>query len=203
MQDAYIRAINRIKDKAVKRKTRHDKKTKDNCLNIGCRVLLRNRVKGRNKIQDTWNPTVYKVLRRIDGGSAYLVKQLGDDDSTSRTINRVDLLLYPFSDSEQESEADSDKSSDVNSSSDSDEFTVNISHLQADSPKRPTKRVSQRSTKGIHSNPHNLPRSVLDSAQSVDTNPFRDLTHTFSQIGQVNIEMSQLLHAAYRNQFPN
>ena len=38
---------------------RHDKSAVSSELEIGSRVLLRNRVKGRNKIEDAWNPTSY------------------------------------------------------------------------------------------------------------------------------------------------
>ena len=70
MQEAYLRALNRIEKKAQQRKLKHDKKAKEHNLNVGTKVLLRNRIQGRNKIQDTWSPTTYKVLQRIDGGSA-------------------------------------------------------------------------------------------------------------------------------------
>ena len=49
------RANNRIKLKAAEQKNLYDKSE----LEIGSRVLLRNRVKGRYKIQDAWNPTSY------------------------------------------------------------------------------------------------------------------------------------------------
>ena len=44
---------------------RHDKSAVSSELVIGSRVLLRNRVKARNKIQNTWNPTSYIVVSRI------------------------------------------------------------------------------------------------------------------------------------------
>ena len=65
MQEALKRANNRIKLKAAERKNRHDKSAVSSELEIGSRVLLRNRVKGRNKIQDAWNPTSYIVVSRI------------------------------------------------------------------------------------------------------------------------------------------
>ena len=65
MQEALKRANNRIKLKAAERKKRLDKSAVSSELEIGSRVLLRNRVKGRNKIQDAWNPTSYIVFSRI------------------------------------------------------------------------------------------------------------------------------------------
>ena len=61
------RANNRIKLKAAERKTkkRHDKSAVSSELELGSRLLLRNRVKGRYKIQAAWNPTSYIVVSRI------------------------------------------------------------------------------------------------------------------------------------------
>ena len=66
MLEAVKRANNRIKPKAAERNNRHDKSAVSSELEIGSKLLLRNRVKGRNKIQDTWNPTSYIVVSRID-----------------------------------------------------------------------------------------------------------------------------------------
>ena len=65
MQEAVKRANNRIKLKSAERKNQHDKSAVSSELEIGSRVLLRNRVKGWNKIQDTWYPTSYIVVSRI------------------------------------------------------------------------------------------------------------------------------------------
>ena len=61
MQEAVKRANNRIKLKAAERKNRHDKSAVLSDLGIGSIVLLRNRVKGRNKIQDAWNGQLYII----------------------------------------------------------------------------------------------------------------------------------------------
>ena len=209
MQEAYLRALNRIEQKAQQRKLKHDKKAKEHNLNVGTKVLLRNRIQGRNKIQDTWSPTTCKVLQRIDGGSAYRVQKTDDENSKPRTINRVDLLPCNFTDSESESLSGSQTDDSSSSSDTDDEITFQIPHKQQQTlpdPQRQVaeqvpRRVSQRSTKGRHSNLHNLPRSVLDRAQFADDNPFRDLSQTISHIGQSNLELSQLLQVAYRNQF--
>ena len=62
LQETYKRAMDRIQLKSKQRKARHDKKAKAHELHIGNYVLLGNRVLGRNKIQDMWNPTPYKVI---------------------------------------------------------------------------------------------------------------------------------------------
>lgn len=84
LQESYERALCRIKQKAKQRKKRHDKTAKDYNLEIGCVVLLRKRVQGRNKIQDFWSPIPYKVTKRVPGTSAYIVQRLDDPDSNER-----------------------------------------------------------------------------------------------------------------------
>ncbi len=123
MKNSYELAFRRIEQKAKQRKTKHDQKVKDCNLDIGSFLFLRNRVKGRNKIQDTWDSTSYKVLGRIDGGSSYIVQKAGDDSSKHRTINRVDLLSVPFSDSETESSTGDDTSNSSSSTDSEDDFS--------------------------------------------------------------------------------
>jgi hypothetical protein len=67
MKEMYDRAMSRIRHKAKQRKRRNDVKAGDHSLSPGCKVLLRNRVQGRNKIQDVWNPDVYIVLNKSQG----------------------------------------------------------------------------------------------------------------------------------------
>ena len=57
--------------KLLMKKNRHDKSAVSSGLEIGSRVLLRNRVKGRNKIQDAWNPTSYIFVSRIAENNTY------------------------------------------------------------------------------------------------------------------------------------
>ena len=201
MQVAYDRAMISTKQEADKRKQRHDKKAKEHHLDLGTKVLLRNRVKGRNKIQDTWDPTTYKVVGRIDGGSAYVVQKAKDSQSKPRSINRCDLLQCSFSDSDSESDSISEHSSGDKSSSNTDsepEYSFQIN--SQDNPKptgtkaqKPAARQSSRSTKGQHSNPNNLPRSVLERAQFADDVPFRELTDTIRQLGQGQVQLGEML----------
>ena len=65
MQEAVKRANNRIKLKAAKRKKTACKSEVSSELEIGSKVLLRNLVKGRNTIHDTWNPASCIVVSRI------------------------------------------------------------------------------------------------------------------------------------------
>ena len=48
------------------RKAVHDKRVREDVLRVGEHVHLRNRVKGRNKIGDAWEPSVYIIKERKD-----------------------------------------------------------------------------------------------------------------------------------------
>ena len=119
-------ANNRILKKAQQRKQRHDAKGRFETLQIGCKVLLRNRPKGRSKIQDYWDPTPYEVIGKVDEDiSAYIVQNVCNH--RVRTINRLDLLEYM-----QETEIQTEPESEGLDSSSSDEevLTVTIPHPQ-------------------------------------------------------------------------
>lgn len=165
MQSVYERANKRIVAKAEERKARHDVKVKgDDTLLPGAVVLVRKRVKGRNKIQDVWLDVPYKIVTRIQGSNAYVVLP-ADGIGKPKTVNRIDLRVCNL-------EFDSGSSSDSDTESvvyykecDSEPDQVsNIVPVNAPvDPTGPPKeaRRSSRVTKGKHSNPHNLPRSTL------------------------------------------
>ena len=176
MKEARALANRRMAQKASQRKARHDKKAKDVDLSPGSFVLLRNRVLGRNKIQDKWNPTPYVVVRRISKENHVYEVCPADGRGKMKNIHRIDLLECPdirkdsesegsdtVEDSEEEgdmrihipdiahddvSELSEQESSDSNSESDGEE-------------EPPVLRRSTRNTAGKHSNPHRLPKSVL------------------------------------------
>ena len=159
-------ASNRILKKAQQRKQRHDAKGRFETLQIGCKVLLRNRPKGRSKIQDYWDPTPYEIIGKVDeDSSAYIVQNVCNH--RVRTINRLDLLEYM-----QETEIQTEPESEGLDSSSSDEevLTVNIPHPQVKhtTNKEPeTLRRSTRSNAGKHKNPHNLPMSTVQQQQNI------------------------------------
>ena len=198
MQQMYTLAISRTAKKASHRKQKHDKKAKEYALEIGSKVMLRNRVPGRNKIQDVWNPTPYIVLSRIDGGSAYVVRKADNPDSKARTINRTDLLQFQFSDSESSTQSDTEEISVTDSSSEDETYIVQGRQKQKPQIHVPqTTRSSSRATKGMHSNPHNLPRSALNNQQYMNVQPsFGEFSHAVSELGH---SMGMVLHAAYSN----
>ena len=91
--DAFQDANSRLQKEATRRKTLHDQKVTDQGLVVGTKVFLRNRVQGRNKIQDTWSSIPYVVVDRPDTqGNVYIVKPLTPEGGGTKVINRKDLL---------------------------------------------------------------------------------------------------------------
>ena len=91
MADSICRACTYLEKQALSRLKRVNKHRKELPIRIGTRVFLRNRVKGRNKIQDLWDPTPYKVIERPNQGQVYKVRP-ADGFGPTRTINRADIL---------------------------------------------------------------------------------------------------------------
>lgn len=92
MQEAFEKARMNMDATAATRQKRLNKKAVDTTIPIEARVLVRNRVQGRNKIQDFWKGEPYQVTGRPDpAGNVYTVTPLvGDGASENR--NRRDLL---------------------------------------------------------------------------------------------------------------
>ena len=104
---------NKLNKKAAERKKRLDINAKQSDLTT---VRLRNRVSGRNKIQDVWSMIPHKIVGQVTGNnSAYLVQRLSD--IKSKIVNHMNMLeLYSVSQSKHDkTEA---LSNDVSSSSD-------------------------------------------------------------------------------------
>ena len=61
LRDAYLKAGEQLRHQADARKAANDKKSYDPPVEKGQFVYLRSHPKGRNKIQDAWDPTLYRV----------------------------------------------------------------------------------------------------------------------------------------------
>ena len=59
-------AFRNIERQAALRKAMHDARVNDVGLDGGVHVLIRNRILGRNKIQDTWQSDPYVITERPD-----------------------------------------------------------------------------------------------------------------------------------------
>ena len=55
---------------------------------VGTKVLVRNHVVGRNKIQDTWESEMYTVNRKL-GGHIYEISPLSGGAGKFKVVNRV------------------------------------------------------------------------------------------------------------------
>ena len=157
MVDAHKLASKRLEVKAEERRLRHNKKVKHGDLAPGTFVILRNRVVGRNKIQDAWSDIPYVVVRKCDPGSnAYIVKA-ADGCGKTKTVNFIDLRVCKVCQS-------SESQTDTDTDSSPDELCIpSMSEDEATEPQgaHPKLRRSQRKTVGKHSNPYNLPRSAV------------------------------------------
>ena len=95
LEKAFRLASVRTEKEALRRQARSNLKATDTSLTVGARVYLRNRVKGRNKMQDVWNATPHKVIRRLDTENTYVVVPLvalpGEEESR-KTVHRNDIL---------------------------------------------------------------------------------------------------------------
>ena len=113
-------------------------------LEPGTTVLLQNRVKGRNNIQDCWDSTPYNVIGIVrPDSSAYLVQKY-DGNGPIRAINRVDLLEFPVEETEMNSKlSDKDSSTDEDIHSDQE---LHHSISVATKPPKTIKEVNSRKT---------------------------------------------------------
>ncbi|VDI51591.1 Hypothetical predicted protein [Mytilus galloprovincialis] len=133
---AYEKAGEQTKDRAEYRKTKHDEKRFNPEICVDDKVYIRNRgVHGRNKIQDTWSSTVYRVVRLSENT---VTVEPNDGAGVSRTLNRRDVIKCNIQQSVDDNSSESDSSDDM--------FI----------PRRTT-----RTTAGKHTNPNRLPNSIF------------------------------------------
>ena len=93
LQDALNMAMKNTEKEALRRKARSDKTANAMALQVGARVFLRNHsIRGRNKIQDAWEETPYKVIDRPEPeGNTYVIEALNGTD-TVKVVHRNNLL---------------------------------------------------------------------------------------------------------------
>ena len=92
LRTAFDLARQMTEKEALRRRERINQTADDTSLPIGARVFTRNRVLGRNKIQDVWNNVPHKVVARpFPEGNVYVVEPLDGNDA-QKTIHRRDLL---------------------------------------------------------------------------------------------------------------
>jgi len=175
MKDAVTRANDRLNKKAAERKNRHDKTARPSTLPIGTTVLLRNRISGRNKIQEAWSMIPYRVIGQASkDNSAYLVERLSDNKA--KVVNRVNMLQFEYGvHRDEEQEKNKDITSDESSSSE-DDILLMLQVPNETSTRREEQRISHvpqrrssRTTEGKHSNPFHLPTSTITQETTVSS----------------------------------
>jgi hypothetical protein len=147
MKVAYRKAGERLQKEAVSREEAHQVRPKQSQepLDKGTKVLTRNRVQGRNKIQDKWNSSPYVIVKCLDPERhVYLIEPL-DKSGPRRVENRSNL--QPFNVREN-------RSSDSDSSDEEDAAVLGYSGYRL-------LRRSNRSNIGRHTNPHHEPKSTV------------------------------------------
>ena len=104
LQYAYKVAKDNIVKASDKNKARYDRNAHAAVLDVGDRVLVRNlNIRGKHKISDRWESSVYRVIRCHHDMPVYTVTESGE--GPERTLHRNHVLLCGsliFPDSEPE-----------------------------------------------------------------------------------------------------
>ncbi|VDI74482.1 Hypothetical predicted protein [Mytilus galloprovincialis] len=133
---AYEKAGEQTKDRAEYRKNKHDEQRFNPEICVSDKVFIRNRgVHGRNKIQDTWSSTVYRVVRLSENT---VTVEPTDGAGVSRTLNRRDVIKCNIQQSVNDNSSESDSSEDILI------------------PRRTTRTTAEK-----HTNPNRLPNSIF------------------------------------------
>ena len=157
LKSAYAKATEQLELDRANRKATYDMRTREDTLQIGDHVHLRNRVKGRNKIGDAWDPTVYVVSEQME--DTYVV--VPERGHKKRVINRKDLRVCVPETVNRQSRLGHE--SEVTDPLYEVTITSHPNNSEAVNPPAPPLRRSTRRNAGYHSNPHREPRSVLDN----------------------------------------
>lgn len=190
---AFNHARKNLEENAERRQEHYNKSAKESVIPVGTRVLTRNRVQGRNKIQDVWDPTPYKVISALSD-NVYSI-QLADGSGPVKNVNRREILNtgeiiteepdveIPVTNSDDSDEEDSYfKVMHCDQNEDIEEETVNT----ASDTEQPTvlPRRSTRATAGKHSNPNRLPKSAVSVQRTVIQNKnFQELSDAVVNLG--------------------
>lgn len=92
MKEAYGQVRERLQERLERRNLKHDVGIQDVGFREGELVYLKNhQVRGRNKIQDAWNPCMFRVVRCPGGlGTVYSVVPI-DQDGPVKQVHRSEM----------------------------------------------------------------------------------------------------------------
>ena len=89
MTEALKTANENIHKKASERQQIMNRGTDNKPIDISSNILLKKHVKGRNKMQDNWNPTPYRVVHRFKDNTYGI--QLADGSGPIRNVTRREI----------------------------------------------------------------------------------------------------------------
>lgn len=152
-------------------------------------------MQGRNKIQDVWDPTPYKVISALSDNVYSIQLHVADGSGPVKNVNRREILNtgeiiteepdveIPVTNSDDSDEEDSYfKVMHCDQNEDIEEETVNT----ASDTEQPTvlPRRSTRATAGKQSNPNRLPKSAVSVQRTVIQNKnFQELSDAVVNLG--------------------
>ncbi len=97
LEGAYDHVRRRLESRRQLRDQSHESKVTDTGIEEGVLVYTRNHaVKGRNKIQDTWDSTLYRVVQQPkEWGAPYSIVPVNQDGPV-RQVHRTELRSVPM-----------------------------------------------------------------------------------------------------------
>ena len=117
LRAAWILAESNSEKSAEKRREVHDKKSTPCAIDIGTKVLIRNHVQGRNKMQDVWKPEPYIIIEKLQD-NVYKVRSL-DNYGETKVLHRKEIL-----DTKESFQDDDSLSNESGSDTEEDIFVV-------------------------------------------------------------------------------
>lgn len=97
LKEAHRLASAKADKRAAANKRRYDTKVRESVLLAGDRVLVRNvRIRGKHKLADRWERTIYVIVRQPNEDIPVYVIQQEDGQGRERTLHRNLLLPCPF-----------------------------------------------------------------------------------------------------------
>lgn len=164
LDKAYQHTRRQIQREADKRKERFDQGVKSDPVRKGQKVLLRNRVPGRNKIQDKWKKEEWVVTESKDNVCTVVSTESGEAKRVHRNEVKTVPDLYVLRDTESSTDSESsDFEIVIQKKSDSQAATTHMAgEINPDivEENQGELRRSKRTTAGQHSNPHKLPKAA-------------------------------------------
>lgn len=97
LEESFQLALKCAEKSGEKNKARFNQRVTPSSLEEGDRVLVQNvRIRGKHKLEDKWEQSVYVVVKRAGDLPVYTVRPESQADGPTRTLNRDLLLPCPF-----------------------------------------------------------------------------------------------------------